>query len=147
MLLVRAKAGPSQIHGLGLIAREFIPAGTAVWRFTPRFDVLIRERDMPRLSETARNQVEHYAYFHTDTRTFVLSSDDDRFTNHSYDPNTRPVGDRAVAVRDIRTGEEITSDYSELGRLNFRRTPRQGMPAGSQGRTRTGRAQAATSVA
>jgi uncharacterized protein len=147
MLLVRAKAGPSHIHGLGLIAREFITAGTVVWRFMPRFDVLIRERDMPRLSETARNQVEHYAYFHTDTRTFVLSSDDDRFTNHSDDPNTRPMGDSAVAVRVIRPGEEITSDYSELARLNFRRTARPGTTASRQGGPRTGRAPAATSVA
>jgi SET domain-containing protein len=123
MLLVKAEAAPSRIHGLGLIAREWIPAGTAVWRFTPGFDVLIRERDLRSLSEAARAYVRHYAYFHAASRSYVLSSDHDRFTNHADDPNTRPVGDRTVAVRDIGPGEEITSDYAELGRLDYGRAP------------------------
>ncbi len=119
MLLVNAKAGPSRIHGIGLIAQEFIPKGTVVWEFLPGFDVLIPEADLERLSPAAREQAIYWSYFHLATRTFVMSSDDDRFTNHSDDPNTRAVGDCTVAVRDIQPGEEITNDYNELVMLNF----------------------------
>jgi SET domain-containing protein len=48
-----------------------------------------------------------------------MSSDDDRFTNHSNDPNTHMVGNHAVATRDIQPGEELTDDYTELVVLNF----------------------------
>ena len=61
----------------------------------------------------------YWSYFHVASRTFVMSSDDDRFTNHSDNPNTRVVGDCTVAVRDIQPGEEITNDYNELVMLNF----------------------------
>jgi len=119
MLLVNAKAGPSSVHRTGLIAQEFIPKGTKVWRFMPGFDVLIPETELKGLSAESRTQVIYYAYFHLATRTFVLSSDDDRFTNHSNNPNTRPAGDCTVAVRDIHPGEDITNDYGELASLNF----------------------------
>lgn len=119
MLLVNAKAGPSRIHAMGLIAQELIPEGTKVWQFMPGFDVLIPETFMERLSPIARVQVVYWAYFNIATRTFVLSSDDDRFTNHSDEPNTRLVEDRVVAARDIYAGEEITCDYTQLVVLNF----------------------------
>ncbi|SRR5712691_6804873 len=119
MLLVRASAGSSKIHGTGLIARQFIPAGTIVWKFEPGFDVEMTEEQVKRLSPTAQEQVLYYAYFHQATKTFVLSSDDDRLTNHSDDPNTRCRGDYTYAVRDIQEGEEITNDYRELVMLNF----------------------------
>jgi SET domain-containing protein len=119
MLLIRARAGASKIHGTGLIARQFIPAGTVVWKLRPEFDVEMTEDDVERLSAAAREQVLYYAYFHEATKTSVLSSDDDRFTNHSDNPNTRCRGDYTFAVRDIQPGEEITNDYRELVMLRF----------------------------
>lgn len=120
MLLVRASAGPSKIHGIGLIAREFIPAGTKVWRFEPNFDLEITPERMSELSPAAQEQVMYYAYFHEPTRTFILSGDDDRVTNHSANPNTRCAVDYTYAVRDIHEGEEITGDYAEFVMLSFR---------------------------
>ena len=49
----------------------------------------------------------------------MLSSDDDRFTNHSDDPNTKCQGQSTFAVRDIQEGEEITNNYRELVMLKF----------------------------
>lgn len=92
MLLVNARCGPSKIHGLGLIAREFIPAGTPTWVYQPGFDVEITEEQFLKLSIPSRKQVRYYAAFLLDRRVFILSSDDDRFTNHSPHPNTRIVG-------------------------------------------------------
>lgn len=62
MLLVKARVGPSAIHGLGLIAHEFIPAGTRVWTFVPGFDLVITENEMSALSATAQEQIRWYAY-------------------------------------------------------------------------------------
>jgi hypothetical protein len=52
-LLINAKAGPSLVHGIGLIAQEFIPKGAKVWQFMPEFDLLISEDSLDRLSPAA----------------------------------------------------------------------------------------------
>lgn len=38
MLHVRARAGASKVHGVGLIAQEFIATGSRIWEFVPGFD-------------------------------------------------------------------------------------------------------------
>lgn len=114
MLLVNARCGRSRIHGIGLIAREFIRAGTIIWQFQPGFDVAITKCAVHELSECAHSQLLYYAYFDLQRKMYVLSSDDDRFTNHSDDPNTRILGDHMIAARDIQIDDEITCDYREL---------------------------------
>lgn len=129
MLHVVAKAGPSSIHGIGLIAGEFIAKGRKVWEFAPQFDRLLTEEDVRGLSAAAFEQVRWYAYHYDDAgkRVWVLSSDDDRFTNHAGSPNTMSVHDPregplhlapSFAIRDIHPGEEITWNYREFGGLN-----------------------------
>ena len=48
MLLVHARVGVSAIHGLGLIANEFIPMGSKIWEFMPGFDLEVLELDFLR---------------------------------------------------------------------------------------------------
>jgi hypothetical protein len=115
MLHVQAHAGVSRIHGIGLFAGQFIPAGTIIWRFQSGFDVELTDEDFARLTPPAQKQVCHYAYSCPIGRRYLLSSDDDRFTNHSEKPNTHFVDGCTVAVRDIQPGEEITTDYREFG--------------------------------
>ncbi len=120
MLLVNAKAGPSPTHRMGLIAQTLIPKGTKVWEFMSDFDVIIPEAELARLSPTAQDQVVYWAYFDLTNREFVLSGDDDRFTNHSEEPNTTVIDNGyTIANRDIQSGEEITADYRELVIVNF----------------------------
>jgi SET domain-containing protein len=113
MLLVHATKGPSQIHGFGLIAREFIPKGTIMWEFMPNFDVAISPDEVYRLSNPARDQLLFYCYFDFDRGLYVLSGDDDRFTNHSDTPNCEdePTRDATRALIDIHPGDEITWNY------------------------------------
>jgi uncharacterized protein len=120
MLLIKARVRPSTIHGLGLFAEQFIPSGTIIWRFQPGFDVAIPEDEINQLSAAAREQVLHYACYEARQRRFVLSSDDDRFSNHSDNPNTVQDGDTMFACRDIVCGEEITCSYHEVIMLNYR---------------------------
>lgn len=115
MLLIHATAGPSSIHGIGLIARQFIPMGTHFYQLHPGFDALLSRQFVRSLSPAAIERILWYAYFDHARRVFVLSGDDDRFTNHSVNPNTRHEGDAGYALRDIAPGEEITGDYSHWG--------------------------------
>lgn len=113
MLLVKAWVGVSKIHGFGLIAHEFIPKGTVVWKLVPGFDVIISEDELRELPPAAQEQVLHYGFFHPDLEQHVLCADDDRFTNHSDTANMKFYGDRSIAIRDIYEGEEITDNYTE----------------------------------
>ncbi len=111
MLLVDARAGLSEVHGIGLIAQEFIPKGTRIWTFQEGFDLVIPEDELSELSEPARDQVIWYAYYEKSTKEYILSSDDDRFTNHSDTPNSTNIGEDTYAIVDIEPGVEITWDY------------------------------------
>ena len=87
-----------------------------MWKLVPGFDVIISEEELLKLSPPARNQVSHYAFFHLGLRKYVLSADDDRFTNHSDNANIEFFGEYSVAIRDIQEGEEITDNYNEYGK-------------------------------
>ena len=114
MLLVNASAGPSLIHGQGLIARELIPAETVIWLLKPGFDVEMTSEQFDELPAFVRQQVGRYVYTDMKTGTIVLCSDDAKYMNHADRPNTRSVGQQTVASADILAGEELTCDYREF---------------------------------
>ena len=107
MLLVEAGINSSSIHGLGLIAREAIPKGTAVSRFAPGLDLALSQAELDALPAAARRTYRYYSFRHVHSENYVLSFDDDRFMNHANDPNT----DGRKALREIAPGDELTSDY------------------------------------
>ena len=122
-MLIRAKTGPSAIHGVGLFVKESVPKGTRVWEFTPGFDLELTKDQVIRLSEAAREQFLNYAYISKETGNYILCSDDARFFNHQKSPNVTcriPSGTHienaleCFAIGDIAAGEEITTDYSEF---------------------------------
>ncbi|MGE0132837.1 MAG: SET domain-containing protein-lysine N-methyltransferase [Blastocatellales bacterium] len=82
-----------------------------VWELAPGE----RERALNELcagDERLRGEVTNLLQSHAEAGAFL----DDRFTNHSDDPNMRADGDFTyVAARDIQAGEEITCDYWALG--------------------------------
>ena len=71
MLLIDARRGPSAIHGEGLIAREFIAAGTCIWSYLAGFDQEISERDFAALPARARDYLRMYAYFNLGETAFL----------------------------------------------------------------------------
>lgn len=115
-MLVHSSVRPSPIEGLGLFAEQEIPAGTLVWEFDPRFDVIIDERDLEIAAPPVRAHFDRFGYKRTDLPGFlVLDSDDGRYINHADDPNLDSrVPGRGFARRDISVGEEITCCYDEL---------------------------------
>lgn len=49
---------------------------------------------------------------------YILFTEPGRYVNHSCDPNTKAEKNANVAIRDIKEGEEITTDYELEGALN-----------------------------
>lgn len=118
MLLVPTYIAPSSIAGVGLHAKEFIPAGTVVWRFHPRFSLKFSSADLKEFPKQTVDIILSYTYDHPEFPDhLMLDIDNARFENHSDNANTRMSGaNEAIAVRDIRAGEEITGNYYEFYR-------------------------------
>jgi SET domain-containing protein len=116
VLLVPVHVGQSSTHGLGAFAVAPIAKGTAIWRFTPGFDLDLDPKLLEEQPEHFRETLLHYGYIDHRLKRFILCCDDARFINHSDSPN---VGVRFdldrygvdIALRDIAAGEEITVDY------------------------------------
>lgn len=123
MLLVPTYLDKSDIQGIGLFAKDYIPEGTMISKFQPGFDLVIPKDDLLKLSSPVIEQVARYSYQNKETLDYILCSDDQRFVNHADEPNvlckmpensTNPDDQECYAVRDIHPGEEITNDYREF---------------------------------
>lgn len=112
MLLVKTYLDKSSIEGIGVFADEEIKEGTITWELNPYLDkILVGFTANPIESKF----IEKYSFKDKQTGKLILSMDNDRFTNHSEDPNTGPLRDgRMIALRDILKGEEITSNYYDI---------------------------------
>ncbi len=92
----------SPIEGTGLVATEFIPAGTVIWKASPD-DIKLTARELRRLPRE-----QHHLVYQCGDR-FILAVDGSQYTNHSCDPNTWWLDDETMtARRDIQPGEEVT---------------------------------------
>jgi len=112
MLKVRTYLDKSNIEGLGLFAAQDIPKGTVTWEFNPTIDKELNEFIANRIEFEF---IEKYAFNNKQLEKWLLSSDNDRFTNHSENPNTGPLPDgKKIALRDIKKGEEITANYYDI---------------------------------
>jgi SET domain-containing protein len=117
MLMIPARAQRSAIHGQGLFADRDIAAGELIWAFHPAFDLVIDEATNASFPDHTQAYVQRYATFTAASKSFQLSSDDDRYTNHSDAPNTHVIEQSVFARVAIPAGEEITADYREIGML------------------------------
>lgn len=113
MLQIRTYLDKSNINGIGVFADENIKTGSLVWRFNPNIDKILNDKDT--FSTVEKEFIKKYAYFDKQLNTWILSSDNDKFTNHSDTPNTIPIsnGD-VIACKNIKQGEEITINYFEI---------------------------------
>jgi Proteins containing SET domain len=118
--MVKTRLGPSKIHGVGLFADQFITKGTTTWMYAPGFDLRIEPDDLLKLSESARKMFWQYAYVDKYNSHYILCFDDERFINHSDNPNIiqkRKDGELEgieVADRDIQLGEELLVNYYDF---------------------------------
>ena len=103
--------GKDVIEGRGLVATGFILTGEVVSRLEPE-QPLYRISDVVTWSQGEQDALLHYAYQCSATH-IVSEQGDERFMNHSCDPNTWWADDETmIARRDIHPGEEVTYDYA-----------------------------------
>jgi SET domain-containing protein len=114
MLLVETYIDRSQIHGVGLYAKEPIKKGAVIWQFKDGFDQKFSVEEIEKLPLAAQHQILHYGYLSKEAPVYILCADNARFFNHSANPNVIDDAKEeglVLAARDIRQDEELTCDY------------------------------------
>ncbi len=99
--------------GHGVVATQFIPAGTITW-VLDKLDREFTPTQFKRLGNLYQEILETYS-FRNAHGNFVLCWDHGRFVNHSFKSNCLSTPyDFEIAIRDIQPGEELTDDYGYL---------------------------------
>lgn len=103
----------SEDIGHGVVATQFIPAGTITWVL----DQLDREftlKQFQQFNPLYQNILDTYSYRNS-KGNYVLCWDHGRFVNHSFKSNCLSTAyDFEIAIRDIHPGEQLTDDYGYL---------------------------------
>ncbi|WP_194852576.1 SET domain-containing protein [Nonlabens antarcticus] len=99
--------------GYGVVATQFIPAGTITWIL----DELDREflpAQHDKMNYLYKNILDTYT-FRNNKGNMILCWDLGRFVNHSFNSNCLTTAyDFEIAIRDIQPGEQLTDDYGYL---------------------------------
>ena len=103
----------NEIIGYGVVAKEFIPAGTITW-VLDQFDQEFTQEEYNKLDSTHQNILETYS-FRNRFGNYILCWDHGRFVNHSFKSNCLTTSyDFEIAIKDIQIGEQLTDDYGYL---------------------------------
>lgn len=99
--------------GYGVVATDFIPAGTITW-VLDKLDREFSPIDFQSMELIYQNILDTYT-FRNNNGNYVLCWDNGRYVNHSFNSNCLTTAyDFEIAVRDIHPGEQLTDDYGYL---------------------------------
>ncbi|MBT8255341.1 MAG: SET domain-containing protein [Bacteroidia bacterium] len=99
--------------GYGVVATEFIPAGTITW-VLDRLDQEFSPDEFLSMESVYQDILDTYS-FRNNKGNLILCWDNGRFVNHSFKSNClSTVYDFEIAIRDIHPGEQLTDDYGYL---------------------------------
>ena len=101
----------SKINKKGVFAARDFKKDEIVLKWNPK---ILRKSEVEKL----RGNQKHYLYKVSKNKIFLMQSPE-KFVNHSCEANTRVKNNCDVAVRNIKKGEEITSDYGKGGSISF----------------------------
>lgn len=103
----------SEEIGHGVVATQFIPAGTITWVLDP-LDREFTPEQYRNLDTLYKEILDTYTY-RNNKGNYVLCWDHGRFVNHSFRSNCLTTAyDFEIAIRDIQPGEQLTDDYGYL---------------------------------
>jgi hypothetical protein len=120
MLMVKTELRESLGKGIGLFAGQKIFRGTVVWKEDSGLTEKVYSEEEWRklekdLSGESFSQIEKYVYKYNRDGKYYLCIDDTRFINHSETPNIEEDEDgNDIAIKDIKEGEEIFTDYGKF---------------------------------
>lgn len=113
MYIIKTYLDRSAIAGIGVFAGEDIKKGAVVWELVRGFDQIFTVAQVNAMPPRAQEYIGRYAYL--EKNLYYLDADHGPFTNHADNPNTIVQDECSmIAARDIKAGEEITSDYREF---------------------------------
>lgn len=99
--------------GYGVVATDFIPAGTITW-VLDKLDREFSPKDFLSMEPIYQNILDTYTYRNSNGK-YVLCWDNARYVNHSFNSNCLTTAyDFEIAIRDIHPGEQLTDDYGYL---------------------------------
>lgn len=99
--------------GYGVVATEFIPAGTITW-VLDKLDREFSPFEFQNMENIYQNILDTYS-FRNNKGNFVLCWDNGRYVNHSFNSNCLTTAyDFELAIRDIQPGDQMTDDYGYL---------------------------------
>ena len=99
--------------GHGVVATEFIPAGTITWALD-KLDREFSPEAFKAMDALYQDILETYT-FRNSNGNLVLCWDHGRYVNHSFNSNCLSTAyDFEIAIRDIHPGEQLTDDYGYL---------------------------------
>lgn len=102
----------SKINKKGVFAARDFKRGEVVLKWNPK---ALKKSKIDKL----RASQKYYIYKAGKNKYFLMQSPE-KFVNHSCDANTQVKNYCDVAARDIKKGEEITSDYGKGSLVPFR---------------------------
>ena len=100
--------GESLIQGKGVFAARDFTEGEVVIRWDTK--QTLTEIQIQNLPE---NQKKYLSY--VGNGNYILLQEPEKYVNHSCNPNTNAKDCCDIAIRAIKTGEEITADYTLEG--------------------------------
>ena len=101
----------SKIKGRGVFAARDFKKGEVVLPWS--VEKVMEEAELEGLSSEEKECVSQ-----REDGKYVLFAEPANCVNHSCNPNTEARDNANIAIRDIREGEEITTDYELEGALN-----------------------------
>jgi hypothetical protein len=106
MLDINVEVRKSKIAGRAVFALQDFRAGEVVFDWDT--SNVLTDEQYARLPDDQKQYVVRYG------SSWVYMLEPMRYVNHSCEPNTVPIRSSDVAARNIKAGEEITSDYRSV---------------------------------
>jgi SET domain-containing protein len=97
--------------GKGVFATKNFKKGAAILKWKPK---VLNAVNVKNLSKKQKHFI-----FKTSKTKFLLMRAPEKYVNHSCSPNTKATHNADVAIKNIKKGEEITSDYGKSGVIKF----------------------------
>ena len=110
MFLINTYLDKSKIQGVGVFSKENVKIGDKIKEVRPEFEFRFDTTNLPKMPLAFANFIESHGY-EDKKNEYVMGIDNEKYLNHSTDPS---VNDEGIALKDIKTGDEITVDYRDF---------------------------------